>query len=329
MALTLAEAKVALAGDKVYEFVIDEFLKSPILDLIPFDDCVVGGGLGQALTYSYNRVTTPGSAAVRALNEEYIASEAKMTRYNTELAILGGDFQLDRVIINSGNGIVGQVQFQLAQKAQAATALFHDLMINGDSADESNQFDGLDKAINGTSTEYNADGSIDLSSTSAIDSNYKAFADQMDEFLSTLLVRPDMLIMNSTALAKIKAVGRRLSNLSLVEVANGMSIPAWDGILLVDAGWKPASTNPIVPISTRNTEAATPVEVTGATDIYAVKFGLDAFHAVSPAGQNIINVYLPDMTVAGAVKTGGVEMVASVALKATKAAGVFRNIKVQ
>ena len=56
---------------------------------------------------------------------------------------------------------------------------------------------------------------------------------------------------------------------------------------------------------------------------------MDALHAVSMAGQPPIKTWLPDFTTAGAVKTGEVEMVAAIALKATKAAGVFRDIKVK
>jgi hypothetical protein len=42
-----------------------------------------------------------------------------------------------------------------------------------------------------------------------------------------------------------------------------------------------------------------------------------------------VKIWLPDFTTAGAVKKGEVEMVAGCALKSTKAAGVFRKIKVQ
>jgi len=66
----------------------------------------------------------------------------------------------------------------------------------------------------------------------------------------------------------------------------------------------------------------------GLTDIYAVRFGLDAFHGVSVPG-NLINQWLPDFTTAGAVKKGEVEMgPVAVVLKASKAAGVLRNCKV-
>jgi len=66
----------------------------------------------------------------------------------------------------------------------------------------------------------------------------------------------------------------------------------------------------------------------GLTDIYAVRFGVDAFHGVAVPG-NLINQWLPDFSTAGAVKKGEVEMgPVAVALKASKAAGVLRNVKV-
>ena len=68
--------------------------------------------------------------------------------------------------------------------------------------------------------------------------------------------------------------------------------------------------------------------VGGLTDIYAVRFGLDGFHGVAVTG-NLINQWLPDFSTAGAVKKGEVEMgPVAVVLKASKAAGVLRNVKV-
>jgi hypothetical protein len=66
----------------------------------------------------------------------------------------------------------------------------------------------------------------------------------------------------------------------------------------------------------------------GLTDIYAVRFGLDAFHGVAVPG-NLVNQWLPDFSTAGAVKTGEVEMgPVAVVLKASRGAGVLRNVKV-
>ena len=80
-------------------------------------------------------------------------------------------------------------------------------------------------------------------------------------------------------------------------------------------GDKSGTSNPIIPIAN------------GLTGIYAARLALDGVHGVSPDGNGIVNQYLPDLTAPGAVKTGEVEMVAAVALKATRAAGVLRKIK--
>lgn len=69
--------------------------------------------------------------------------------------------------------------------------------------------------------------------------------------------------------------------------------------------------------------------VSGLTDLYLVRLGMDGFHGVSLAGQPLVRTWLPDFSQAGAVKKGEVEMVTAVALKATKAAAVLRNIKVR
>lgn len=55
---------------------------------------------------------------------------------------------------------------------------------------------------------------------------------------------------------------------------------------------------------------------------------MDSFHGVSKVGP-LLKTWLPDFTTAGAVKTGEVEMVGTVALKRSTGAAVLRNIKVQ
>ena len=81
-------------------------------------------------------------------------------------------------------------------------------------------------------------------------------------------------------------------------------------------------------VVTETTKGAYSANPGGLTDIYAVRFGLDAFHGVAVPGK-LINWWMPDFSVAGAVKTGEVEMgPVSVALKDTRSAGVLRNVKV-
>lgn len=313
MAVTLAQAKLNVQDD-IQAGIIDEFAKSNyLLNNIPFDDVVSPLGGGATMTYGYTRLVTQPTADFRAVNEEYTPQEVKKQRYTVDLKIFGGAFEIDRIIAGMG-GIANEVQLQAAQKAKAASALFCDTVINGDSATNAKAFDGLDVALTGTDTEVTT--TVDLSTSALVTTNYMAFLDEFDEFLSNLNGTPDALLMNSKMAAKMRAVARRAGMYQTTQDAYGNTVEQYGGIPFVDLGAKPGSNDPIIGITT------------GKTDIYAVRFGLDAFHAISMAGQPPVRMWLPDFTTAGAVKKGEVEMTAAVALKTSKSCGVLRNIKV-
>lgn len=320
MAVTLEQAKLSVQ-DKLSPLVIDEFRKSSfLLDRIPFDDCVSHPGGGSTMTYSYTRVITQPTAEFREINKEYTPQEAAKERHSVDLKIFGGSFQIDRVIADLG-GAANEVSFQMAQKIKAASALFTDTMINGDSEDDSKAFDGLEKALTGSSTEFIPEAAIDLSTSQAVDTNYMYFLDALDEFLMGLDGAPDFIGGNTKLIAKLRACARRAGMYQTTRNDFGQQVEQYGSIPLVDLGAKPGTNDPIVPILDSGD--------TGCTSLYAVRFGLDGFHAVSPSGVVPVRQWLPDYRTAGAVKTGEVEMVAAVALKATKAAGVMRKIKVK
>lgn len=328
MAVTLAESKVGMA-DKVDQMVVDEFRRSSLLlDSLTFDDAVSPGTGGSTLTYGYVRLKTPASAGFREINGEYSAQEAKREKKSVDLKIFGGSFQVDRVLANS-SGAVDEIDFQLKEKIKAAANLFHYTVINGDSTTDNKSFDGLDKALVGSDTEINKDAYIDLSTSDALDRNYKEFLDLIDSFLSELSGKPTMLMGNSKLMTKIRSVARRAGYLTQSEDAFGRKVYAYDGIPLVDLEdyVKDGNTVPVVPIV--NTRQIGEQTITGLTDLYAASFGIDGFHGVTVKGDKIINTFLPDLKAPGAVKTGEVEMVAAVALKNSKKAGVLRNIKVK
>jgi len=330
MAITLAQAKVGMA-DKVNQQVVDEFRRSSLLlDKMIFDDAVSPGTGGSTLTYGYVRLKTAGQAAFRALNNEYTPVVADREKKSVDLKIFGGTFDIDRVIADT-SGAVDEVQFQLQEKIKAATNLFHYNVINGDSAVNENAFDGLDKALASSSTEVNKAAAIDLSDSSAVDTNYKTFLDLIDDFLSELDGKPTMLLGNSKLITKIRAVARRAGYLTQSEDAFGRKVDSYDGIPLLDLGYFVNDSNvavPTVPIIDTRKPNGTDI-VTGLTDLYAVRLGLDAFHGVTVTGNKMIRTFLPDFKTAGAVKKGEVEMIGAVALKATRGAGVLRNIKVK
>jgi hypothetical protein len=317
MPVTLAEAKLNTQDD-LQIGIIDEFQKSSfILDHITFDDAVTPTGGGGTLTYAYTRLKTQPTAAFRAINTEYTAQEVERERFHVDLKVFGGAYQIDR-IINATGGIVNEVTLQSSQKVKAANALFNDTVINGDTGTNAQAFDGLDKALTGSSTEFSPAAPIDLSTSAAIDSNYKAFLDQFDEYLMGLDGAPTFIGGNTAAIAKLRAVARRVGMYQTDKDEWGNQVERYGVTPLIDLGAKPGTNNPVVPVNAN-----------GTTSLYAVRFGLDGFHAVSLAGQHPVKMYLPDFATPGAVKTGEVEMVAAVALKATKAAGVFRGLKVK
>ncbi|NWL90007.1 phage capsid protein [Paenibacillus sp. 79R4] len=317
MAVTLSEAKKNVQ-DALTLGVIDEFRKNNfLLENLTFDDAVSPTGGGATLTYGYTRLITQPTAQFRAVNEEYTPQEVTKQRYNVDLKVFGGAFELDRIIAGMG-GIADEVQLQMSQKIKAAQALFNDTVINGDSAVVAKSFDGLDKALAGSATELNPSKAIDLSTSAALDTNFKEFLDVLDEFLMGLDGTPSAIMGNLKLIAKIRAVARR-SGMYMTKLNEfGNQVEYYGQIPLIDLGAKPGTNDPIV-----GTNGS------GETSLYVARLGLDGFHGVSMAGHPPVKAWLPDFSTAGAVKKGEAEMVAAVALKATKAAGVMRKIKVQ
>lgn len=317
MPVTLAEASVNVQ-DALQAGVIDEFRKSNFLfDRLIFDDAVSPTGGGATLTYGYTRVITQPTAAFRAVNQEYQAQEAAKQRYTADLKIFGGSFQIDRVIANMG-GIINEVTFQMQQKIKAASALFNETVINGDNAVDADAFDGIEKAVTGSSTEVIPAAPITLDTTANVTDNYVTFLDILDEFLMSLDGRPDFIGGNTKLIAKIRACARRAGMFQVTKNDFGDQVEQYGEIPLIDFGERSGSNLPVVPVD----------PVSGETNLYVARLGLDGFHAVSMAGVPPVQTWLPDYSTAGAVKTGEVEMVAAVVLKATKAAGILRRIKV-
>lgn len=331
MAVSLAEAKNNAQTD--YDpAVIDEFRKeSAVLDSLIFDDAVNPAGGGATMTYGYRRLATQPSAATRELNTEYTASNVTTTQHTVDLAVLGGSFEVDRVIARIGPAASSAVALNMSQKIKAATTKFQDEVINGDVAVDANGFDGLDKALTGSSTEFRPAAVTDWSGLNTTELRLGAL-DALDEFLSLLDGTPTILVGNQKVLAKVRSIvrGTGLYVRNPVEGligANGRPISReeYGGVVFADAGNKAGSNTPIIPVETRTVGTSQ----TNLTDLYAYRVGIDGFHGVTTVGSQIVYSWLPNFDTPGAVKKGEVELgPVGVALKATKAAAVFRNIKV-
>ena len=313
MAITLMEAKVGMA-DKVDQQVVDMFRRSSqLLDKMTFDNVISPGTGGSTLTYGYIQLKTPSTAAVRTVGGEYIPGEAKREKKTTGAVIMGGSFQVDRVLQNTA-GAADEVAFQAEQKIKATANFFHNMAINGDEAEGG--FDGLKKLLSGSANELTSN--VSLQSSSELDENYNAFLDEMDAFLATLDGSADLLLMNTQMLIKLRSIARRAGYYERSVDDVGRTVETYAGIPMVDMGKYFDGENTLDVIPTEG----------GKTAIYAVCLGLDGFHGISPMGTGVIHSYLPDLNAPGAVKTGEVELVAGVALKNTLKAAVLKGIAV-
>lgn len=315
MALTLANAQ-QLSQSKLVQTVIDEFRQSPLLDKLPFDNTVKPQG--KSLAYVYNRVTTLPTAAARAINAEYVAQEAVTTQITANLKIFGGSYQIDRALRANEEQVVDLVMFEQDQKIKATKAMFHDMFINGDSAlGAGTQFDGLDKILTGSSTEIDP-GAIALDSAANIKTNWEAFLYQFRKMRAVMDGAPTLYLMNSDMFAAMQVVLDLAGQNTSTKENYGSEVLQWGPSLLMALGDRAGSSNPVIATN----------GATGETDIFAVRLGMDGIHGISPEGNGIVNTYLPDFTRVEAVQTGAVEMIAAIALKATRAAAVLRSIKI-
>lgn len=324
MAITLAEAKVGMA-DKVDQMIVDEFRRSSLLlDRLVFDNAISPGTGGSTLTYGYIQLQTPSTAAVRAINAEYTAGEAKRVEKTAKAVIMGGSFEVDRVLQNT-SGAVDELAFQAQQKIKATSNYFHNLVINGTSASSgagyvANTFDGLKKALAGTANEFTTN--IDLSDSTKLDSNSNAFIDQLDQLVHAIDGDASMLLMNGDMLLKVRAAARRAGYYERTKDDFGRVVETFAGVPLFDVGkyYNGTSSVDVIGTSTPSSSAA------GTTSIYAVNIALDGFHGISPTGTSVISSYMPDMNAPGAVKKGEVELVAGVVLKNTLKAAALNGI---
>ena len=208
--ITLAEAKVGMA-DKVDQNVVDTFRRSSyLLDKLVFDNAISPGTGGSTLSYGYIQLKTPSTASVRTINSEYTPGEAKREEKTSKAIIMGGKFQIDRVLIGT-SGAVDELAFQAEEKIKATSNEFHNLVINGNSASSGsgvlNTFDGLDKILTGTETEITS--AVDVSTSAKMDTGYNALLDEVDAFLTKLADKPTMLLMNEDLLTKMRSAARR------------------------------------------------------------------------------------------------------------------------
>ncbi|WP_349253909.1 major capsid protein [Streptomyces sp. BPTC-684] len=254
MSLTLAEsAKLSL--DQLQRGVIETFVQeSPILDRLPLIQ-VAGNA------YRYNEESTLPGVSFRSVNEAYPESTGTLNQRIETLAILGGDADVDKFIVQTRGNLNDQRAVQTAMKVKAASVHFADQFFNGDVEVNPKGFDGLRKRLLGGQI-------LDAKGVGPV-ANGHDFFDALDALVAQvrgISGTNGALYMNAALRAKIESGFRRLGGAELLsaEIA-GKRAPVWKGIPLLDAGQKLDGTD-VLPLT-----SGTGGKQTG--DIYAVRFG--------------------------------------------------------
>src|SRR5690349_18416201 len=267
MPITLAQAQVNTQNAIDYS-VIDNLRRySWLWDNIPFDDSVNPGTGGGTLTYGYTRLTTAAPAAFRQYNQEYTPGQATRTRFTVDLKPFGGAFSLDRVLANLGSATTNELTFQLQQLVASAPIRLQQEMILGDTAVDATGFDGLSKALTGTSTEKTAGylaGSADWTPT-AVNTQVAANLrlDELDDFLSLVVpshtgggdagqgtsIPPGTkaILSHPRGIARVKALARWASMYTSEKDSLGRQIDSYGSWVLIDLGDRYDGSSPIIP----------------------------------------------------------------------------------
>jgi hypothetical protein len=258
MALTLIEAAKLNPGDVIKNAIIELYAgSSDILANLPFENIS-----GNAM--KYNREGALPGVGFRGVNEAYTPSTGILNPLTESLVIAGGDLDVDKFIVDTMGA--NQRAVHEGMKVRALSLAWTDKFINGDTASDPREFDGLKVRITGD--QKIAAGS---SANGTALSLYK-----LDEAIDQTL-DPTHIIMNKGMARRFTQAARSSSvggNINFTTNEFGKRIMEYNGlpILTVDLD------NTLSSIIT-NTEACTSGTATG-TSIYIVSFGDGMFTGI-------------------------------------------------
>ena len=260
MALTLAEsAKLSL--DMLQRGVVETIIEeTPVFDWLPF--ITVEGN-----AFVYNQENTLGGASFYAVNAVWSEGAATFTKKTANLAILGGDADVDNFIQRTRSNIQDQRAIQTQLKAKSVARKFQDTFITGDTTVDTNSFDGL--GILATAAQELTMGANGGALTLA----------KLDEMIDLVKPgKPDILLMSKRSRRKLKAL--LTASTHYVESGAdqfGRQVLFYDGIPVLVDDFQPNT-------ETEGTEVA-------ASSIYGIQFSeSDGLTGLQNGGIEVVDV---------------------------------------
>ncbi|MEL7494635.1 MAG: major capsid protein [Cyanobacteria bacterium J06554_11] len=274
MAMTLLEAK-KLSTNATQLFVINEFIRSRLLQVLPFRN-VLGGAL------NYNTVGELPGVGFRGINQSFDESTGVLVPQSESLKLFGGDMKVDTAIVDR-EGTEGRTA-HLQLKLEAARLRFEKAFFKGDAALEPREFDGLQKRITGNQLIVNgADGTGNALS---IDSLKKAI-----DAVKAGTGRK-YLFMNETVKRRIEGYYEGTANGMLRYSVNeqGEEIMNYRGCEIVVIEDDEAG-NAILPFTETSPDGST---TTDNTSIYCVRFGDLLTTGIQGPSSGVNGIYAED-----------------------------------
>mgnify|MGYP007066213972 CR=1 FL=1 len=256
MALTLLEASKLSTGDVYRAGVLMKFAEtSDILRVLPFT-----GIAGNSLKYNVEE-TLPG-IGFRGINESFTESTGIINPQTENLAIAGGDLDVDKFIVDTMGA--DQRAVQEAMKIKALALAWTKTFIKGDNTSEPREFDGLQVRLTGDALISNGTTALSLAKLDeAIDAVDGATHILMNKTMRRLL----------TVAARTAAVGGNITY-SLNEF--GQRVTEYNGIPIL-----------IVDKDNNNTDILGFTEASTTTSIYVVSFGEGAVEGLENGGMSV------------------------------------------
>ncbi len=222
MTLTLAES-AKLSQDNLQRGVIETIIQdSPVLQVLPFIQV-------EGNSFKYNQEATLGAASFYAVNGAWTESTATFTQKTSNLAILGGDADVDNFLQRTRSVLQDQRAIQVQLKAKSVSHKFEETFVAGDTGVDLNAFDGL-RALS-TSAQTITPGANGGALTLAL----------VDELIDKIKGgKPHMLLMSKRTRRKLKSL--LMASQHYVESGAtefGRQIMFYDGIPVEVSDWLP------------------------------------------------------------------------------------------
>lgn len=268
MALTLVEAAKVAAneGFELESAVMLQYASSsPILEVLPFRDIA-----GNAL--KYNREEVMPGIGFRGVNGSFSESTGILNPQTESLAIAGGDLDVDTFLVRTmGEGVRSS---QEMMKVRSLALAWTNTFIQGDTATNPVEFDGLKKRLTGTQL-------VSAGSTSGGDALSLA---KLDEVIDAV-VDPTHLIMNKAMRRRLTAAARTSTIGGFINYeldAFGRKVEVYQGlpILVLD---EDNNKNKILPF----TEAGAGGGSSVCCSIYCVSMGEMKFQGIQNGGIQV------------------------------------------